>query len=417
MTDAPIWTVEHYEHEYVPDAEPSSTLVADGSLIQTVRPENLHFVMQLGQLGPGTVEYEISIDAKDDDDNPVVSTDFVGPYRTDWLLKRSDLEDPLMGGMHTQISGLDSETPIEAVQIAGKDWLHYLEKRVWPYDATLSYVNWPDGFRFKVAAGEVGQIVKDILETIRDVSANYPDPPDVLGPNPSYSLGFTVDADSTGVNTNYEISNFDATSIFALIQSLSLMGKTRGGFDFYMTWDKIFKLIAPEIGHPLSPIFTLEVDGTTHEPNMLSAGFTNTGPEATHVLGVGAGTSTQQGGINKHFPNNSARYRRLDKVANFGNLKNLDTLERLTSLELAYASNPIHEIPVEVEPADIPNFWDIARPGEYVQVIYDLRFHQINSIQRINAMDCRVDTEGVETVQLSFNQFYDASDHSGIGDW
>jgi len=409
------WFVDHLQHEYVPDASGSSTLVADGSVIQTLRPENLHFVLMLGSLGPGTIDYEVSRYAKDDSGVAIVSHDFVGPYRTDFRLRRSDLTDPVMAGMHTSVTGLDADdTPIENIQVAGKDWLHYLERRVWPYDATLGYTNWPTGFRFKVTAGEVGQIVKDILETVRDVSANYPLAPDVLGPNPSYSLGFTVDADSTGVPINYDIATLDSSSIYSLVQTLSQQGQTRGGFEFYMTWDKVFKLVAPEIGNPLSPIDTLEVDAIDW---FRSVGFTNTGPEATHVLGVGAGTSNQQGGINKHFPANSAVYRRHDKVADFGNVKNLDALESLTSLELAYGSNPIHDIPVEVSPEDITNFWTLYRPGEYVSVIYDLGFHQINSVQKIVSMDCTVDTEGVEKVQLGFNQFYDASDHSGINDW
>lgn len=411
------WTVKHRQHEYIPDAPNSSTVEVSDALIAEVYPENLHFILNLGQVGVNTIEYELSLDAKDVDGDDAVSRDMIGPYRTDWQLCSSGLSDPLMAGMHTSWSGLDGEEPIDAVQIAGKDWLHYLERRVWPYDATLSYINWPDGFRFKVKAAEVGQIVKDVLETVRDLSANYPAAPDEFGPNPSYSLGFTVDADSTGFTTNYEITNFDSSNIYSLIQTLSLMGLTRGGFDFLMTWDKVFKLIYPEIGDPDSPIFTLEVDATSHIANLLSIGFTNTGPSATHVLGTGAGTSNQQGGINKHFRASSAVFRRLDKVEDFGNLKNLDTLEKLTSLELAFGSNPIHEIPIEVNPDDIPGFWANTRPGQYVDVVYDLGFHKVNSTQKIVSMDCRVAEDDSEIVQLSFNQFYDASDASGLADY
>ena len=42
---------------------------------------------------------------------------------------------------------------------------------------------------------------------------------------------------------------------------------------------------------------------------------------------------------------------------------------------------------------------------------------QLNDIFELIGRMQKVDTEGVETVQLSFNQFYDASDHSGIADW
>lgn len=415
---APAWTVEHYQHEYVPDPDAPAALIADGSLIQIVRPENLHFVLTLGQVGISTIEYDIARDAKDDDGDPIITQDFVGPYRTDFLLKKEGVTDPIMGGMHTQVSGLDGDDPLDVIQIGGKEWLHYLERRNWPYDVALSQIRLDlDGFLFKATAVEVGAIIANILQTVRDLSANYPGPPDEFGPNPSYSLGFTIDVDDTGFSTNYEIPFMDSTSIFAMIQQLSLMGLTRGGFDFTITPAKVFRLIYPEIGDPDSPIYTLEVDATTHIANMESVGFTNTGPGATHVLGVGAGTASQPGGINKHFPANSAVFRRLDKVAEFATVKNLDALESLTSLELAFGANPIHEIPVIVNPAEIPDFWTLTRPGMYVAIDYDLGFHHINSTQKIISMDCRVDTEGEEEVQLTFNQHYDASDDAGIADW
>ena len=422
---AHLWTVDHLQHELVPDAPNSSTLTADGSVIQTVKPENLHFLMQLGVLGPGTISYEISRTAKNDDGSPVVvdqtdGSDMVAAYKTDFALRRADLEDPVMAGMHTSApSAEDSgDAPLGPVQIAGMDWLHYLDLRVWPYDATLSYVNWPDGFAFNVAAAEIGQLIKDILETVRDLSAAYPGPPDPTA-TPSYSLGFTVDADDTGVSMDYLISPFDSTTILAMIQQLASAETYAGGygFEFFMTWDKVFRLVYPSIGDPTSPVFTLEVDATTHVANMRKVGFTNNGPLATHVLGVGSGTANKQGGINKHFPKNSAVYRRIDQVASFAQVADLGALEALTGGTLAFGANPVHEIPVEVDPADIPNFWTVCKPGVYVEVVYDLGVHQINSVQKVVSMDCTVDEEGNETVVLGFNQYYDVSPASGIDDW
>lgn len=456
FSPAPVWTVEHVNHENVDD----------GSVLQEVRPESLHFVLQLGQQGPGQIDYAISVGAADVDGDPAVSDDSVQPYITDFNLKRSDLTDPVMSGMITTVSGQDGDPPLEQVQIAGQDWLHYLDLRVWPYDATLSdpvpsgLHAWPDGFVWDFTA-EVGQQIKDILETVRDLSQNYPGTPDDMGTNyrgpwligasylvgdsvndngqiwiaihnntgdeppsanwsaifPSFSLPFLVDADDTGFTTNINLAPFDSTTILALIQGLSQAGLDHGGFDFYMTFDKIFKLVYPEIGDPDSPVFTLEVDATTHFADMVSAGYTNTGPTGTHVLGTGAGTANRQGGINKHFPASSAVFRRIDQVSDFGNVKDLNLLESLTSLALAFASNPAHQIPIEVNPADIPGFWTVAKPGAYVTVDYDFGFHHVNSTQKIVAMDCAVDTEGVETVTLTFNQFYDASDQSGINDF
>lgn len=422
-TPAPRWIVEHRSHaEFMPDGDDGTTTDAGtDELIETVYPENLHFRLQLGTLGPGEVSYELSKGALNTDGDPAISgPDFVGPYRTDFVLRRDDLTDPIMAGMHTLLGGADSgETPNESAQIAGKDWLHYLEKRRWPYDAALSYVNWPDGFRFRVTAAEIGQIVRDILETVRDLSANFPAAPDPPGgTNPSYSLGYTVDADDTGTNRNYEISPFESSSIYDLIATLAGAGRERGGFDFLMTFDKVFRLIYPEVGDgPDAPAFTLEVDVATHLANMLETGFTNTGPTATHVLGVGAGTSTRQGGVNRHFRASSAVFRRLDDVADFGEVKNLDALEDLTGSSLALGSNPVHAIPIRVDPSTIPGFWDVCRPGVYIAVDYDFGWHRINSVQRVTAMECDVDLEGAELVELELNQFYDTSPDAGLDEF
>lgn len=415
-TPLPYWLVDHYEHEFVPVVVGEPEIEDSGELIETVRPENLHFILRLGSLGPEDADYEISRYALNEGSASAVSLDMVGAYRTDFRIRRSDIPTAILAGMHTAApSGDDGENPNDSVRIAGKGWLHYLERRCWPYDADLSYVNWPDGFRFKVAAAEIGDIIKDLLETIRDVSPNYPDPPD--DDFPSYSLAFTVDCDSTGHNRNFEIDAFESQSMYEIVQSLSQAEKTEGGFDFNMTPSKVFRLVAPEDGDPDDPIFTLEVDAITHVANMLDAAFTNTGPEATHVLGVGAGTSTRQGGVNKHFRANSARYRRLDTVRDFGDVKDLDTLEGLTSGALSFGANPVHEIPITVNPADIPDFWNITRPGKYITVDYDFGWHHIESVQRIVEMDCSVDLEGNERVALSLNQYYDVSPAAGLADW
>lgn len=482
-----VWTLETYTHENV----------NGGALVNTIAPENLHFVLNLPQVGGvSTVDFEVSFGAVDAvSGEPLVSHDFISPKQHDFLLKRSDLDDPIMGGIITEVSGQDDgDPPIDSVGVSGSDWLFYLTGRQWPYDADphddapngWSLVPWmgpagaggAGGLFYNIFASEIADIVRGILETIRDMSANWPADPDEMAnyrgvwlsgaayvvddcvsddgqiwkavadntgdepPSgswvaifPSFSLPFTTDGgdfDHTGKTIDYQIATFDTSSIFDLIQTLSQAGLENGGFDFEITWDKRFKLHAPEIGDPDVPIFEIVVDGTPAFANALSVGFTNDGPRWTHFLGTAAGSAGggtnnatgNQGGINKHFRASSAAFRRWDGSSSFGtvrgknnaSLADLDLLESLTSLQLAFGSNPAHTIPIEVKPRDIDGFWLAARPGQYVNVIYDLGFHKINSVQKIISMDCTVDTEGEETVTLGFNQFYDASDTSGLDD-
>lgn len=417
----PVWTVEHREHEFTPVVVGEAPVANDGALINEVTPDNLQFLLQLGKLGPGTIAYDLSLDAKDvNTGDPVVTHDFVGAYRTDFRLKRSSELHPLMAGMHTPApAGTAGDTPMDLVSLAGQDWLHYLQRRVWPYDADLSYVDWPDGLRFSVAAAEIGDIVRDVLETVRDVSPNWPLPPDApgTGGHPSYSLGYTVVCDDTGITTNFAITPMDSTAIYDMINTLAQNERDQGGFDFLMTWDKIFKLIYPEIGDPDVPVFTLQVDAMTQIANMREIGFTNTGPEGTHFLGVGSGSSNQAGGVNRHFRANSARYRRLDVVEEYGDVKNLDMLERLTGGSLSTGADPVLEIPIIVDPATIEDFWTLAKPGNYVMVNYELRFHEVASAQKIVSMDCSAGQEGNELVTLGVSPAQTITGAAGLDDF
>jgi hypothetical protein len=405
-----IWEVDLFNQDGSND--PNSK-----ELVATVAPENLSFTFQEGQNGPHEVAFELSRYASDADGNFIVANSFVGPYRTDFHLRRSDLTNPLITGVLTPYGGADPSE--DHVKIAGKSYLHYLERRFWPYDADLSYRNFPDGFRFKVKDAEVGRIVKDMLETVRDLSPNYPGPPGSTLATRSFSLDFTVDVDDTGHKINYEIAPFESQSLYELVKSLSEGARAdKAAFDFYMTWDKVFRLVYPEVGKPSKPVLYLEVDVETGKANMLEAQQTNTGPQCTHVLGVGAGTSTRSGGVNRHFRHNSSIFRRLDEVSDFGEVKNLDALIGLTAGTLSFGANPVKEVPISVDPNQIPNFWKRVRPpGQYVMVDYDLGYARINSVQKIVSIDGSVTPEGDETAVLNLNQHYNVDTSTGLADW
>jgi hypothetical protein len=312
------------------------------------------------------------------------------------------------------------------VKISGKSYLHYLERRSWPSDTKtrdgaphgFSYVDFPDGFRYKKTAAEIGQIVKEMLEFVRDLSPNFPAAPGSTLATRSFSLDFTVDVDDTGKNINYEIAPFESQSIYELVRGLSEGPRDDTGYDFYMTWDKVFRLVHPGVGDPDNPVLFLEVDVATGRANMTEIQQTNNGPNCTHVLGLGAGTATRSGVVNRHFRHNSSIFRRLDKVADYGEVKNLDALKGLTSGDLSFGANPIHEVPITVDPNQIPDFWKKIRPpGQYAMVDYDLGYAHINSVQKIVAINGSATNEGDESAVLSMNQHYNVDPSTGLEDF
>src|SRR5262245_30197191 len=93
----------------------------DGTIRDTFRPEDLHFTLRLDE--PSDIDYEASLAM------PNMRAGFVGPYRTDFLLTVDG--EPVIGGLHTPYERQGED---ESVRIAGKCWMHYLEKRHYPFD-------------------------------------------------------------------------------------------------------------------------------------------------------------------------------------------------------------------------------------------------------------------------------------------
>src|SRR5262249_55495491 len=174
------WTVKHRDHK--------------GRFLDSFKPENLHFQLNLNQ--PDTIDYELSLqDAYEG---------FVGPYRTDWELWRDDRY--ISGGLHTGVAGGVGD---EHVKIAGKSWLHYLERRQWPFSLSPNLAQqWPTGIIYVAANKRVSQIVHDLVRTIRDFNAfRWPNAPN--GTNPSYSLGYAIQTDTVPKKINYQIDPLD----------------------------------------------------------------------------------------------------------------------------------------------------------------------------------------------------------------
>jgi hypothetical protein len=95
-----FWEVDFFNHDGSDD--PNSK-----DLVATVRPENLDFTFQEGQNGPHEIHLELSRYAKDIDGNLVVEDGFIGPYRTDFHLRRTDLSTPLITGIVVPYGGAD----------------------------------------------------------------------------------------------------------------------------------------------------------------------------------------------------------------------------------------------------------------------------------------------------------------------
>lgn len=389
-----VWLMEFRDH--------------DGGTLGTFLPENFDFTLRMGADGPNEWTHEISLA------DPGLRRDLIIPYQADWYLSRDGAS--IDAGMVTSVNGRLGD---EYFTVAGKNWLHYLERRHYPFmpayatgDVIASGTGWSTSSGTMLMFPDtalIEDIVQTILENVRDWDN-------------SYSLDYTVTCDYTGCSWSpnsptdgpYTIEFGDTEWIYDKIQALSQLPKENGGFEFEITPAKVFRLYYPgKAAEGIANwIFRYEPDGST---SVLDLEYTNTGPDGTHYLVTGAGVVYKDTRV-RHFRENSAVYRRLDATAEFSNVKSDTMLSGLASEALSFGANPVHEITMSVNAEAVPDFWQIIFPGAYIYVKFDLGFHQIDSIQKVVSMDCHITNEGEETVTLNLNQYYSLSGSAGLPD-
>ena len=342
----------------------------NGVALGECTPNNLSFGMPLNDVG--YIQYDL------DDNHPLANYLYTRPYVTDWELWVDDI--PLMGGLHTSINRASADA--NAITVAGKDWLHYLEKRFYPFDPTNIETYW-----YSVGTTDVYTILTHLLDT-------------TLGRK--NSLGLTYSFGSFGSTIDYAVTPGDMEDIASKLKSLS---EGSPGFDFEITYDKQILLYSP---HKVSVSNLYFIAGQ----NLLDVNWTDNGPTSTYFLGIGTGPTTMVGQVGYGWHEGeyggeddplSPVYRRLDSGKDFGTLPTdeLDNpyLKRLTRGESIKAIVPKIELPLSVIP-DI-NFWTYARPGVVVNVEIDDQYENINSEYRIVGIEYTSDDEGLGTAAVT----------------
>lgn len=382
--------VTHYEH--------------DGTALGSFGPENLNFTLRKGEDGPHDITYELSRD--------FAVEDMVGAYRTDFKLVDSASTTPvtIMAGMHTSAPQITTDE--ERIQLAGKDWLHYLERRYWPYnDSDPNYFrigtppaspitenNPPPGFAYYVDAGtprDTMQIITDLLDM-------------VLGMPNSLDINYLLS--NIGHNIElFSVDLIDTENVLSKIQTLS--NEDPGEFDFWIDPDtKEFTFAAPYR-------YNIDVAGDSSlaahifNANLPASGvftinYENVGPQATRMIGQGANQSSTLVAVREYLPG-SAQFRLLEDHVSFPGVVTRERVQRLTRKALLFGLNPIHNVSIAVVPESVSNFWTTFHPGKAIWVISDLEAHIIDAAFEIVSMDGESDLDGNMLVTMNLNQIYD----------
>jgi hypothetical protein len=296
-------------------------------------------------------------------------------------------------------------------QFAGKDWLHYLERRYWPYnDADPNFYrkghptstppdmsNPPTGYAYYV---DVGSDHLDSMEIITDMLDI------VLGlPN---SLDLTYSLTNIGhIPALFTVELIDTENVLSKIQTLSQ--EDPGSFDFWVDYLKVLHVVAPrqyDIGVVSDPSLAEHTfDTSVPSSGIFTVGWTNTGPAQTRLIATGMNNSSTLVDVREYTPASDV-YRLLEDHTNFDTTFEPSALKNLARKAELYGLNPVHEVTLSVIPESISDFWTRFQPGKAIWIKAWLEVHNIDAAFEIVSMDYQTDSSGNEVVDFRLNQIY-----------
>lgn len=367
-----------------------------------------------------------------------IGRDEFGPYRTTYELYRQSSGNGICisEGMLTSVNlNFNRDT----VLIAGKDWLHYLQRRIYSFDPEL-YVSggwvqwprrWPDvrGTHGPVESDnpvDVARIVRQIFLSMRwepPPIADYPTGSPPLpyawpGGNTPETFGtpqFVQNIEDSGETTKYAIYPGDQTTIYDHITKLS--EQTDKGFEFdIIPITREFKMWSPRRSASAGtsqPWYHFRPGVIPETDNITAFDWTNDGPDASYLIGLGSGgkTGAKVGAVWTDI-DNVFEFGRMDLVYDFGELQYPDMIVQM--LKDQNDLHPQKKLELQIfNPEFLPlNFYTGGRPrilmGGVVWVTFDFTpYHKVDAYFRINAIKWQVDKSTNEYVDLELEMVYE----------
>lgn len=345
------WKVTHYNHA--------------GVALGEVNPEGLHFDLYLDKIGD--IAYDIDLS------HALATKINTRPYYTDYILSRGIRN--IQGGIHTGINVADIGMG-NVLQIAGLDWLHYLEGCMWPFDPTN-----PTASLYLQAGRDIALITKDLLDT-------------TLAQTNRLSLAYALAA--VGQTTDYRIDVADTTNLFDRISTIS---QIKPGYDFDISPDltRTFTIYAPQKGNPNNP-FVFEQGS-----NIYISSYGNTGPKGTHTLNIATNSAGGQLGVQlDHATQPYAR--RWDVEEQFDNVSSLAQLAGYASGQSDRDGADQIAFTAKYIPQPNEDFWGEVSLGDSCLCLVDIgNYDSINQKFRLVGITGDVTDEGEEEISLTFD--------------
>ncbi len=322
---------------------------------------------------PHTVDYSLHLT------DPLALLAKTRPYKTDFAFKRNDVT--LIGGMHTQV-GVD-EGNYEELQVAGKSWLHYLERRRYPFNPAdpTQYVRIPGEFPIRWVSMDIFQIVYDMVDEV--IALNN-------------SLPITHAATLAGITQHFEFGIPDMTSVLSHIQALADQAP---GFDYDILPNKVLTLWTPQRG-VTTPIFTANINPGTG--NVSNWSYSNLGISGTRMMGFGPGIGGDRLPALRQNLTVEAAYRNFSATEDFGLTRDRVRLAAKTQNALNHAITEQIEFSMSFSDATVcEEIMDDVELGDVISVVGDTGYQNLNRHMRVIAISGTENREGDEIITLT----------------
>jgi hypothetical protein len=360
----------------------------------------------------GDIAYELPLS------DPLIARDAFRPYFTDWRLQQNvdgNGWESIAAGIHVPVNLVSDE---DDVNVAGKDWAHWLEQPVWfdsygiaftagdlqdLIDETKGGVVYDGNGFWDTIAGMAwsasdGATQQSIIENLID---NTKRGTDFVNINPNFNgVGWT------------EILSFgpimlqDETNVIDHINTVAKLGDPYG-FDWTMNWNKSMEFFGPRknLAASPTPIWTISESDLVQPTDTID--WTNNGPLATHVVGLGQGSPAPW-----HFKRDQDSvdiYREWLKLVRVGDayVRGQPDVEFATE-GLQYI-HPQKDLKITIRPEDLDPFGGLKNHiGDVLRYTWDFpNYHQIDAFFWIVEQQFYGDGPGNWKCDLGLQQIYD----------
>ena len=394
-----------------------------GGVISTHTPAGESLAWNYRASDIGDISYDLALY----DDTFLVSAgeNSFAPYKTDWHLQMrygGGGWQTIQAGIHTSVN-LKPRTGV--VGVAGKDWLHWLEQPVFfnKYNVQFDPANLQEvldasadsytgsffnGTYLKAWIGANGATHQQVINFLLSN-------PHTSGPVVTLNPVYGGVGNSFNQLFTYVIMFQDQTNRLDHLKTLSQLHDPLG-YDFYVDWDKKVYFFGPRKQVPYSPnpIWTLTAENVVID-TVPDFDWTNNGPVATHVVGLGPGNPAIW--RIKKDQDSIDFYRHWLKLENIGDSYLRSTVTGTVNAiqkgtEALQYIFPHKDLKLSVYPdkVGLPDASDGFKnhTGDVVRFLWEVwPYHTINAYFWITAQSYRGDAAGNYILDLGLEQIYD----------